>query len=246
LQQSQSFSQKTCGALDVTVGPYVRLWRRSRQQGWLPSAERLANARNSVGYEKIRLDASSRSVQLLAPEMWLDLGGIAVGYAVDEAVRVLARAGIRHALVDAGGDIAALDPPPGTDGWRVALASCAAEQAPAREFIGLRNGAITTSGDTYRYVEIAGQRYSHIIDPKTGLGLTSRLVVSVCAPDCMTADGLATAMSVLGTEKSLALARGFLGVSVRICDMQAEPAKVYTTGDFPRCRPADDSTSPKR
>jgi thiamine biosynthesis lipoprotein len=138
------------------------------------------------------------------PNMRLDLGGIGVGYAVDEALAVLKRHGIRSAMIDASGDIGALDAPPGKTGWRIGISPHTTTREPTR-YVSLANAALTVSGDSQQYVEIDGVRYSHIVDPRTGLGLTNRSTVTVIARDCTTADSLATAVSVLGPEKGLAL-----------------------------------------
>jgi len=234
LARASALAEQTGGAFDVTVGPFVRLWRRTRQQRVLPSQRRLAQTRRSVGHQKLRVDTSHGTVALAAPRMRLDLGGIAKGYIADEALKVLAQAGISPALVDAGGDIVVGDAPPGTSGWRVGLVPCAAAPAGRAAYVLLANRALATSGDTFRYVEIGGTRYSHIIDPRTGLGLTRRLMVTVCAPDCMTADSVASAVSVLGCEKGMAFVQQLPAVSVRVCDLQAEPRQTHVSTDFPQ------------
>ena len=204
LARSQTLAADTGGAFDVTVGPYVRLWRRARRQKQMPSDERLAQARAAVGYQYIELDPRARTARLLAPDMRLDLGGIAMGYAVDQALDVLRARGISRALIDASGDIGVGDPPPGKRGWTIGVAPLSIHRTPSREIL-LANAAVTTSGDAFQHVEIDDRRYSHIVDPRTGLGLTDRSGVTVIGPDCTTADSLATAVSVLGPEAGLAL-----------------------------------------
>lgn len=202
LTVSQRLADETAGAFDITVGPLVRLWRRARRERELPSAERLATARAAVGHRLLTLDEAQRTATLTNPEMRLDLGGIAAGYAADEALAVLARHGIRRALIDASGDLLAGDPPPGEPGWKIGIAPLAGAAEPSR-YVWLARRAISTSGDAYQFVEIDGIRYSHIVDPQTGLGLTKSLAVVVVAPDCIIADSLATALSVLGIERGL-------------------------------------------
>jgi len=204
LCQAQRLSDRCGGAFDVTVAPVVKLWRRARRRGQLPSAKRLEEARKLVDYRLLRLGTKQRTAELLKPGMRLDLGGIAKGLAADEALAVLRRQGITRALVDAGGDLRLGDPPPGKPGWRIGVAALEAD-APPQCYLWLRGVAIATSGDTWQYVEIGGRRYSHIVDPRTGLGLTDRSSVTVIAPDCTTADGLASAVSVLGPEAGLKL-----------------------------------------
>ena len=233
LDRSVSLSRATGGAFDVTVGPYVRLWKRARQLGAVPSARRLAEASRAVGYTKLRLDAKTRTVALMAPRMRIDLGAVAKGYIVDKTLSAIRQAGYPQALVDAGGDLAVGAAPPGQPGWRIGLVAGDQRAASPVAFVWLSERAVATSGDTYRYVEIGGQRYSHLIDPRTGLGRTRRLLVTVSAPDCLTADSLASAVSVLGIEKGLALIKGRPGVSARLVDLDAHPPRTVTSKDFP-------------
>ena len=179
------------------------LWRQARRLHKLPEPTRLAQARKSVGYKFVRLKPKRQSVELLAPDMRLDLGGIAKGYAVDEALKVLCRLGIHEALVEGGGDLAVSDPPPGKKGWRVEISPLDVTNAPPKRFALLRQAAISTSGDLYQRLEIDGKRYSHIVDPHTGIGLTDHSLVTIIARDATTADGLSKVVSVLGA------ARGF-------------------------------------
>ncbi|MDH3585075.1 MAG: FAD:protein FMN transferase [Phycisphaerae bacterium] len=219
LNEAQRMSRLSGGALDITVGPYVRLWRRSRRQGRLPSAARITQTRQSVGFDKIEFHPDTRSVRLVAEGMLLDVGAVAKGFAADQALAVLRRRGLGRALVDAGGDVAAGDPPPDRPGWWVTLRPMVNREVaeagdPPR--IEIRGTAVATSGDAFGYVEIDGVRYSHILDPATGLGLTDRIAVSAVAPDGLTADALASAVSVLGLPRGLALADALPGCSVLV------------------------------
>lgn len=205
LSRSQRLAEETDGAFDVTVGPYVRLWRRARRSQEFPSAERLAEARAAVGYRKLRLDEAQHTAELSAPGMRLDLGGIAMGYAADEALAVLVSHGFSRAMVDASGDIVVGDPPPGAKGWRIGIAPVTDPDGPPSRFVLISRCALTVSGDAFQHVVIDGKRYSHIVDPRTGLGLTDQSSVTAIAPDGITADGLDTAVSVLGPQLGLEL-----------------------------------------
>ncbi|MBN2021226.1 MAG: FAD:protein FMN transferase [Pirellulales bacterium] len=204
LAASREFSRQSDGAFDVTVGPVVRLWRRARRQHELPKPVQLAAARRAVGWELIELDEKRRAVRLAAPGMRLDLGGIAKGYAVDEALKAMAAVGVDRALIDAGGDIGLGAAPPDKPGWRIGVIRLEAN-GPPQHYVVLAHRAIATSGDTWQSVEINGKRYSHLVDPRTGVGLTDHSNVTVIASDATTADALASAVSVLGPEKGLAL-----------------------------------------
>lgn len=204
LERSQTLAEQTGGTFDITVGPMVRLWRRARRSKEMPSPERLEEARAAVGYKNLRLDREHRTVQLLKPGMRLDLGGIAMGYAVDETLKLLRERGLSRALVDASGDIAVGDPPPGKPGWTIGVMPLSLEGTPSRTVL-LANAAVTTAGDANQHVVLKDVRYSHIVDPRTGLGLTDQVGVAVIARDCLTADSLDTAASVLGPEAGMRL-----------------------------------------
>jgi thiamine biosynthesis lipoprotein len=205
----------TGGAFDPTCGHITQLWRRAKRQGKLPPPERLQKAIAATDWTTIRLDAAARSVTL-APGTLLDLGGIAKGFAADECLRVLQRHGIEHAVVLAGGDTAAARPPPGERGWPIKLRTFSKPNPEEDlESVDLAQRAVSTSGDLYQFTEIEGQHYSHIVSPRTGLGLTHRIACSVFAPDCTTSDALATAMCVLGRQAGEKLAATLPGVEVR-------------------------------
>ncbi|MCA9076182.1 MAG: FAD:protein FMN transferase [Planctomycetaceae bacterium] len=203
LAAANRISRQTDGAFDVTVGPLMDLWRKSRRQGVLPSEEVLADARRSVGYQNLLVDSEAKTVTFDCAGVRLDLGGIAKGYAADEALRVLRKHGVDIALIDAGGDIVAGAPPPGKNYWRIGIAPLDSPDGTPTRFLKLKHAAVATSGDAAQFVEIEGVRYSHILDPHTGLGLTTHSSVTVIAPDGITADAWASAISVLGAERGV-------------------------------------------
>jgi thiamine biosynthesis lipoprotein len=218
--RSKAHYERSGGAFDITIAPVVRLWRRARREKVLPDAELLAKARSLVGSDAIVLDEKQQTIRLARTGMKLDVGGIAKGFASEEAIKVLKREGITSALVAGSGDIVVSDPPPGRPGWRISVAPLKAESSGENgPTIWLKNAAVSTSGDAEQFVEIGGVRYSHVLDPKTGLGLTERRSVTVIAPEGSTADGLDTAACVLGPEKGLALIEstpGAAGLFVRL------------------------------
>ncbi|HSJ63483.1 MAG TPA: FAD:protein FMN transferase [Gemmatimonadaceae bacterium] len=191
-------ARRTGGAFDPTVGPFVALWREARRTGRMPADEALEHARSRAGWQRVRLDTASCTVTFDADSVRLDLGGIAKGYILDEALRTLEMRGVRRAMVEAGGDIVVGDAPPGQHGW--AIVAPHDEPALAARARALVRAAIATSGDTEQSVTIDGVRYSHVVDPRTGLGLTRGVMATVIAQDGLTTDGLATALTVLGAE----------------------------------------------
>jgi thiamine biosynthesis lipoprotein len=226
LEASQELNASSNGAFDITVGPLVDLWRRARRSKRMPAPEKLRAALKLVGSQHLRLDKAKQTAELLTPGMRLDLGGIAMGYAVDEAIKTLKAEGVNQALIDASGDVGVADAPPGEKGWRVGIATLEPEGPPTRYLL-LANAAVTTSGDAFQHVVIDGVRYSHIVHPKTGLGLTDHSTVTVVASNCMAADGLATAVSVLGQEAGMKLIDKLDGAAAHIVRLVDGKTKVY-------------------
>jgi thiamine biosynthesis lipoprotein len=211
LKRALEIAEASGGAFDPTVGPLTLMWREVRRTRRLPEATELASARARVGWRYLRLDDTPRAARLDRAGMRLDLGGIAKGYILQEALTVLASQGTPRAVVEAGGDIVAGDAPPGQPGWRIDVPH--AHAAFGARAATLTRAALSTSGATVQFVEIEGIRYSHVIDPRTGLGVTHDLVVSVIAPDAATADGLATAVGVLGASGAANLLAAFPGAT---------------------------------
>jgi thiamine biosynthesis lipoprotein len=232
LRESLALSEASRGAFDITVGPAVRLWRRARRNHRLPSPRRLAEARAQIGYEAVQLDEAQRTVRLLKSPMRLDLGGIAKGYAADEALAQLRQAGVTRAMIDASGDLALGDPPPDREGWRVGVAPLDAEKTQASRILFVANRGVATSGDAFQHVEIDGRRYSHIVDPRTGIGLTSPSSVTVIAPTGWQADGLASALSVLGPKQGLALIEKTPGTAALFVVQEGDQVKTYVSRRF--------------
>ncbi|MGE4618232.1 MAG: FAD:protein FMN transferase [Planctomycetota bacterium] len=233
LSRAIEISRASEGAFDPTLGPMMRLWRRCQAAGRLPRPEELAEARKAQGIENIVIDVDARTVQLLSDGMAIDLGGIAKGYAVDAALKVLEFHGIQHALVDGGGDIALGNPPADREGWQLWLQPAGSDDETTSKIqvVIADRGAVATSGDASRFIELAGQRYSHILDPETGLGIKGPHAVTVYAADGTTADALATAISVIPIEKSDDLLKRFPGSSAIIFDLT--PAPPLILGSFP-------------
>lgn len=234
LAAGQRLAAQTDGAFDLTAGPVVTLWRRARRQHRLPEPERLAAARAAVGYRYLKLNPRDHTARLLRPGMRLDLGGIAKGYAVDEALKTLRTHGITRALVSGGGDLVVGDPPPGRKGWRIEVAPLDAPGAPPARFVQLKHRALATSGDVFQHVEIDGVRYSHIVDPRTGLGLTDHSLVTIIARDGLTADALATAVSVLGPRAGLQLVERTAGAAAYLVRKPGNEIEAVTSRRFGR------------
>lgn len=223
LALSQTLARHTDGAFSATIGPAVRLWREARRSGTLPDESARAGAVRLSDWRLLEIDRESRRVRLREPGMRLDLGGIGKGYAAQAALESLTDDGLPRSLVALGGDIAAGEPPPGAEGWRVAL-------RPGLGQLLLAGGAVSTSGDEEQYVEIGGRRYSHIVDPRTALGVVGGPWVTVLASRGEYADALATACAVLGLDdaETLVLDAGAAAVFV---ERGADGRTVTTTID---------------
>jgi FAD:protein FMN transferase len=194
----------------------VNLWRSARRKKELPSLERLKEARARSGYEGVRLDPENRCVELTKPRMRLDAGGIAKGYAMEEALNVLRGLGFPRAMVAGGGDMALGDAPEGEKGWRIEIVALDEVGAPPALPLVLTNCCVSTSGDLYQRLEIEGKRYSHIVDPRTGVGLTDHSQVTVIAKRGMEADALSKVVAVLGADAGFPIVEGMEGVVCRV------------------------------
>jgi thiamine biosynthesis lipoprotein len=216
ISRSVEISAQTNGAFDITATYAIQHWRRARRQKKLPTEEQVQKAISMTDWRAIQLDEKARTVTKLKEGLLLDLGGIGKGFAADAALAVLKQHGITKALVAGSGDVAAGDAPPGKEGWDVALRTFEApEEKDQLTHVTLKNCGCSTSGDLHQYLELDGKRFSHIVDPKTGLGLRDRIACTVISPDATTSDGLATALCVLGVEKGLNLVEKSQGTVAR-------------------------------
>jgi thiamine biosynthesis lipoprotein len=203
LEAAQALAVETEGAFDVTAGRVTRLWRQARKDGRPPDPDALREALAHTGYRKLHLDPATRGVIVDDPEVKLDLGGIGKGYAADEALTAISAKGVRSALVAISGDLAFNGAPPGRAGWKIDAGGRVLE---------LANAAVSTSGAAEQHLG----PYSHIVDPRTGIGITDPITVTVVARRGIEADALATAIGVLGRERGMALAARRPGVTVSI------------------------------
>lgn len=240
LERAEEIGEASDGAFDVTISPVIRLWRRARRVKVLPSREILDDAMTRVGPELIEIDHDRQAVLLKKADMRIDLGGIAKGDAIDQAMVTMREFGIESMLVDAGGDVGLGDPPPGRDGWIVAIAALERREKPV-EYMSLSNCAVATSGDTWQYVRIDGKRYSHLVDPRTGMGLTDHSSVTIMAPDAITADALASAVSVMGPEAGIQLIEKMEGTAARIVRSPEDEKLLYRSGRWPMDRILDEA-----
>lgn len=200
LVEAHRVSRASEGVFDVTAGPLVQTWRRARRQHEMPEPARIREAQAVLGWRYVRLSPRSSTVTLLRPGIRLDLGGIAKGFAADAALQVLREHGFRQALVAASGDLAIGDAPPGEKGWPVRVGDPSSSNSVLGDTLRLQRCGVSTSGDLQQFVELQGIRYSHIVDPRTGLGLTNGIQATVVADKATRSDAWATALCILGPD----------------------------------------------
>ena len=204
IRRAVSYSRLTGGAFDITVAPVVSAWGFTEESHRVPSDDTLSALLQAVGSDRIRLTGDSVTLE---PEMAIDLGGIAKGYASDRAAAVLREQGVERAILSLGGNVCALGSKPDGSAWRVAVRDPAAPDG-AVGILQLTDAFAVTSGGYQRYFEEDGKTYHHIIDPATGYpadsGLTS---VTVVGTDGTLCDALSTALFVMGEEQAVSLWR---------------------------------------
>lgn len=231
LSKAREVAELSEGTFDFTIGPVVRLWRQARKERQLPDAEVLAAAMKRVGYKNVELDPKEKTVSLKVPGMLLDLGGIGKGHAADEALKMIGTFGIKSALVAASGDIAVSKAPPGRDGWRIDIAPLPGDKE-TRQIV-LTDAAVSTSGDAEQFVEIAGVRYSHIVDPRTGIGLKGRRSVTVIAKQGIYSDSLTKMASILSADKAVEKIESIDGAATLIVVKTDKGENAHQSKRFP-------------
>ena len=219
LIQSKKAFELSEGAFDITMGPLSKLWRKARRQHQFPADSTVKRIRNLIGFDKLVFDTLNKTIRLTQEGMQLDLGGIAQGYVAQKVINFLHSQGVNNALVNASGDIVVSGAPINKDGWVVGVNIPEKTAELLNQKLLLKNRAITTSGDAYQYIEKDGIRYSHIINPASGYGVTFQRNVTVIAADGTTADWLATACSILSLKKAKKLAF-LLGAEVLIAEIK--------------------------
>ncbi|GAC36029.1 thiamine biosynthesis lipoprotein [Paraglaciecola psychrophila 170] len=232
LKEAKRLGKISGGLLDVTVGPLVNLWGfgpQSRPEK-IPSDKLIQATRQLVGLEKLIIGPTWASKT--NPNLYVDLSTIAKGYAVDQITLLLQTYKIENLLVEIGGEMRLSGVKASGEAWKIAIEKPEAEQRTAQEIISIGDNAVATSGDYRIYYEQDGVRYSHLIDPNTGYPITHNVVsVTVIHPSSMTADGLATALIVMGKEKALALADKY-DIAVLLITKEKDGFNEYTSNKF--------------
>jgi len=210
VSEAQRIAAGSSGAFDVTAGPLVDLWGFGpvRGQGSTPETAAIETVRERVGYRQLEVRVDPPALRKTRGDLSVDLSAIAKGHGVDRVATRLERLGVDDYLVEIGGEIRTRGRRPDGRYWQVGVERPDSDGRTVRQVLPLATGALATSGDYRNFFAEDGRRYSHIIDPRTGKPVRHGIAsVTVHADDCMTADGWATALSVLGPEEGLALAR---------------------------------------
>lgn len=203
INMSLAYHQKTGGAFDITVGPLMNLWSFGQNEH-VPGQPEIDGVLPLVDSQNIRLDLKERQIRLIKPKVRIDLGGVAKGYAVDQAIAVLKKHGIESALVTTGSTTRVIGQKPDGEPWKIGIENPRSKN----DIIGILelkdNESVSTSGDYQQYFIRKGKRYHHIFDPQTGLPAGDYMSVTVITPrSCAEADILSTAIFVLGYPKGL-------------------------------------------
>lgn len=202
LATSLDYSALSDGAFDITVGALMKTWGFFRDEGRMPAPGSIRSALAKTGYRHVIADRERKTIRFNVPGIELDLGGIAKGYAVDRAVAVLRRNGIRNALVNGcGSTIYGLGAPAGSTGWEVALLDPLDRNRTAAN-VRLNDRALSVSGDYEKFFEFKGRKYSHIFDPRTGRPAEGVLSVAVISATGVDGDALDNVFYVLGPRRS--------------------------------------------
>ena len=233
IQQSSKAWKISKGSFDITVGPVVRIWRKARKEKKFPDKDSVDKAMQSVGFQYVLIDSVNKKIQLTKNGMQLDAGGIGQGYIGQKVLDYLFQQNIRSALVDVSGDIVTGDPPPGKKGWTVAVNVPESENELLDNKAVVHNQSIITSGDVYQYLLHEGKKYSHIVDPKTGYGVTNQRNVTVIAADGTTADWFTKACTILSFRKIKSIARK-LNAEYLIGTIEKGKIRFYQSKNFSR------------
>ena len=213
IQRGVSWGEQSNGTLDISIGPASRLWRFEDEAPSIPDAGALAQAVRLVNFRNIEIEASH--IRLKRPGMSLHLGAIAKGYAVDQAMAVLKKYKIRHALINAGGDLKVLGSREKGKPWTIGLQHPRKPEEMIASFK-LSDKAVATSGDYQKYFMLENTRYHHILDPASGMPARGTISATIIADSVMDADALATAVFVMGPEKGIAWVDSLSGVEAMV------------------------------
>lgn len=232
IKEAKRLGEISEGVLDVTVGPLVNLWGfgPEARPDKVPTQQTIEQVKQQIGLDKLIVEDTQ--VRKLQPDLYVDLSTIAKGYGVDAVAELLLSLGHTNFLVEIGGEMRVAGTKVSGLGWRIAVEKPINHERAVQSILTIGDNAIATSGDYRNYFEQAGVRYSHLIDPRTGFPIQHNLVaVTVVHPSSMTADGLATALNVMGKDDALRIAKQH-NLNVMLITHENGDYTAYTTGKF--------------
>jgi len=204
VRQAVEYSRSTGGAFDVSVQPLVALWGIGTADPAIPAQEAIGEAVAAVDYRRVRLDGDGQTVFLAEPGMGIDVGGIAKGYAADEAARIIRELGVESALLDFGGNILTVGDKPDGSAWRIGVQLPDASRGDYLGIAEVVDLAVVTSGTYERYFVEDGVRYHHILDTETGYPVRNDLdSVTIITAESIRADALSTAVFAMGAQAGM-------------------------------------------
>lgn len=236
IKRAEDLNKLTSGAFDVTVAPLVELWGFGPQTrpSKAPGEDDIKKTLNMVGMDKLKIDYAAKTVRFMRRGMKIDLGGIASGYAADCAIDILKENGIKNAMVNIGGEVCCIGRSGFGRPWKIGIQHPRAK-AGLLATVYIEDKAMSTSGDYEKFFFRDGKRMSHIINPLNGMPVADMPAsVSITASDCMTADGLATAIFVLGPDAGIEVLKKIKSVEGMIAVDKGKNIEVYATDGFKR------------
>lgn len=241
ISSSLELHQKSRGAFDITISPLIEIWGFGVQEQDFPKPEAIAKSLSQMGAEDIELDLDNRRIRKRRGEITINCSAIAKGYGVDLIASTLADKGIRDIMVEIGGEVRVMGKAKGRDHWNIGIRQPKknSDGAGLHSIVPLQNQSMATSGDYHNFFRRHGKRYSHVLDPSSGQPVEHALCsVTVIAPSCALADGLATACLVLGTQTSLQWIKQFPNCEAYFIErLEDDSLKVYQTPNFPQANP---------
>lgn len=231
LMEGKKAYVQTNGTYTIAIGPLSRLWRVARKTKVFPSATEVEKAKKYINANDIMVDTTKHIAKLRHPGMQIDLGSLGKGAIAQYVVNFFKQKGIDNCMVDAGGKVVCSKADTDTGYWKIGMSLPGVSQYNQEQIIVVKNKAIASSGDQFQFFNQKGVRYSHIINPFTGYGITTLKNVTAIANDGMVADWLATACSLLSIEKALQLAKQY-HAELYIAVKKGEQISIYKTKGF--------------
>lgn len=228
VKRSIYFSAKTAGAFDISYAAMDKIWRFDGSMKSMPTADEIKTSVAKVGYQNIELDSVASTVFLKLQGMKIGFGATGKGYAADKGRELMESMGVRAGIVNASGDLSTWGVPPKSKAWKIGLSNPFDENKYI-SVLSLKREAVVTSGSYEKYVTFDGKRYAHIINPVTGYPASGLISVTVVGPSAEVANGLSTAMMVLGSAQALALIRSFPSYS---CVLITDRGEVIKSANF--------------